>query len=166
MVKPMLLLVLVAIILLALLLTYQWAAQKLGINTQSNSTQQPIINNAVLMDYRSVCTVLMRCVSRYHNAFMLDTAGNLADHLLGYRDGFYTENGQMYYVYRFQHRLDKMNVLEGHGRYDDTPAEDIMEMINGKLPQYSMAYYTEPLVICGAIDDDDGWIKFYVGRCI
>ena len=153
------------IILIALLIGYQYIAQKLGFDLggKQNSAQQPQINLSAFADYRRVYEPLAHCIRENCHKFKLDTVDNSAKHFLGQQDAFYGENGQQFFVYRFRHRLDGVGILNGHGRYDTTPAMDIADMINGAIFPYCMEHNTVPLAIYNAIDDEDGWIRFYVG---
>lgn len=148
--------------LLALLLGYQYFAQKLGINPQS-AAQSPVINEETVMEYNRICGTLMDCVRHNYRHFGLDVPGDLVEHLIVPQDGIRTKDGQMFFIYQFRRGQDAISIMEHRTTYNTTPAAEIAHRINQELPRYCIANGTVIAKIYKAIDGSDGAIRFVVG---
>ena len=165
MLKP----ILIIFLLLAALLIFTWAVDKLGIGTKYMHVRPKGFNHNQLYElynteYIAVGNALIDCLSRVYHSVGLCKPMELAQHIELFPDAVVYEEGYIYpfYVYSFDRSVLPSNLEES--KYNTLPVDKMCRKINTVFSKYCVTNGLAEFMVIGGSNGDEGVVQFVIGR--
>jgi len=161
--------ILIMFLLLAALLGFTWAADKLGIGTKSTPAKPQGLTEIQLYElynteYLAVGHALIDCISRVYHSVGLCKPMELAHHIELFPEALVYEEGYMYpfYVYSFDRSILPSNLEES--KYNTIPVDKICRKLNTNFGKYCVTNGLAEFMVIGGSSNDEGVVSLVIGR--